>query len=431
MGNRFKTFLLVGALVGLLVMGVRHFEPYFTTHSAEPESSVRPLRECMVGLGDISNRISIAGKIQPATVEEIVCRVEGRIGAVLVQEGQRVKQGDVLIQLNEADLKRKIEDARIKYIKAKSEAAELDTWKQSPSYLTVKYQLETAQTDYEESQRTYTENKGLFEQKAISRHDLHESELELRRREIALETAKVQLAEQEKKGNQLARQKANSELLVAQSELDERQAALKYKDIIAPCDGIISFERGQPVQQNTQHLTLTKNRTVNAGEFLIKIENHSRFVVNARVNEFDAVRLNSGIPCEIYVPAIPNEEFSGTISDIYPVASGGDRTFFVVRCLIDQLDTPLKSGLTAEVDIILGEKTDILVIPLSALVAGDDQKGVLVAEKDGKASFIPVEIGLKNEDQVEIVSGLEEGQRIVCRITADLLKATRSDGSKQ
>jgi multidrug efflux pump subunit AcrA (membrane-fusion protein) len=363
-------------------------------------------------------------------VEEVVSRVDARIGKVLVNEGQLVKQGEVLIELNEKDLRRKITDARIKHLKAKSNLEELETWGRSPAYLTAKYNLESAQTDYEEGLRTYEENKKLLEQKAISKNDLHQSERELNRRRIALEKAKLTLNEEKEKGSPTAIEEARAELEVTESELEEKNTALEFKLIIAPCDGVVSFERGGVPETDATILALTENRAVSAGEFLLKIENHSDFIIRARVNEYDAVRLTQGQPCTIRIPAIPGVVLPGKIESVYPVIDKGSRTFFEIKCQVAPSEHRLRSGLTANIQIVLDQKMNALIIPLSALVSTGGGNQVFIVGEDGEPSLLPVQVGIKSMHQVEIVSGLEQGQSIVCQIPADLLKLAQGNSAK-
>lgn len=422
-----KILLAITLLIGLLVLGIQNFSPGFKSRSETPESAISSIRKCTVSVGPIAKQIGVTGTVLPETVEEVVSPVDARIGRVLVKDGQEVKRGQVMIELNEKELLQKITDARIKYLIAKLNLDELEAWESSPAYLTKKYQVENAQMDFEEGERTYEENVSLLEQKAISKSDLLQSERDLNRRRIALETANVSLAEEKKKGNNMALEQARSELLVAESELEEKKAVLQFKHISAPYDGFVSFDRGETTQQDATLLALSENRQVSAGEFLLKIENHDRFIVNARVSEFDATRLTPGQSCSIRVPALPDTMLSGRIVEIYPVFEKSSRTFFEIRCLVDASTVPLKSGLTAEINILLDQKINALVIPLSALVTDRGRSQVFVVGENGEVALSPVQIGIKNMNQVEIVAGLKQGQTIVCHISADLLKTVQDN----
>jgi HlyD family secretion protein len=378
------------------------------------------LQVCKAEIGDIADRISVAGKLQPVVSANVASQVGGRLKKIAVKPGDRVEQGQVLLELNEREMQSKIETARVKYLKALAKLTELEKWESAPAYLAVKYQVANTEADYEEAKRTYEDDQTLYEQKAISKADLNRSEREMKRVGILLETAKTQLNEQAKKGDQLSLNEARAEHNATEIELKEAEAALKYRQISAPCSGVVSFVRSSSTTPGSNETMLVENRAVNAGEVLLKIESDTQFAVEGRLNEYDVYRVSIDQPCEIQIPALPGSIFDGTVAEIYPVTGRDNRTYYEIRCPIGQADEPLKPGLSAEISIILQEKTDAVLIPITALAVKSGRKGVFLI-KDGTPFFQAVVVGLKNSDQVEVTSGLSAGQEILCQIPMDLL----------
>jgi multidrug efflux pump subunit AcrA (membrane-fusion protein) len=418
-------YLIPTALAVIVFLaGLYHFNTSGKQNQSRSEASNTNWQVCKVQLGDISDRITIAGKLQPATSASVAGRVTGRIKKIMVNEGDSVEQGQVLVHLNEMDLKGKIESNRVKYLKALSKLKDTQNWESSPVYLTAKLQLANAQHDLEEAKRTYDENLMLFEQRAISKSDLRQSELELKRNNTALQTATNQFADQTKKGDKTALREAQAEHDAALIDLKDAEEVLNYKDITAPCAGIVSFVRSSSIKPGSNDTVLIENRPVAPGEILLKIESNTQFVVEGRLNEYDVYRVLLDQPCEIRVPALPEATFEGTVAEIYPITSRDSRAYFQIRCPINQTDESLKAGLSAEIEIILKEKTGTLLIPISALAIKSGKKGVFVI-KNGTPVFNTFEVGIKTKENVEVVSGLSEGQDILCSIPLELLTANK------
>jgi HlyD family secretion protein len=408
--------------VAVLVLAAGFY--YFNVHEKKSPSGLQTQdakwQVCKAETGDIADRISIAGKLQPVVSANVASQVGGRIKKIAVKPGDRVEQGQVLLELNEREMQSKIETARVKYFKALAKLTELEKWESAPTYLAAKYQVANTEADYEEAKRTYEDDQTLYEQKAISKADLNRSEREMKRIGILLETAKTQLKDQAKKGDQLSLNEARAEHNAAEIELKEAEATLKHKEITAPCGGVVSFVRSSSTTPGSNETMLVENRAVNAGEVLLKIESDTQFAVEGRLNEYDVYRVSIGQPCEIQIPALPGSIFDGTVAEIYPVTGRDNRTYYEIRCPIGQTDEPLKPGLSAEISIILQEKTDAVLIPISALAVKSGKMGVFLIN-DGVPVFKAVAVGLKTSEQVVVTCGLSAGQDILCQIPFELL----------
>jgi|MudIll2142460700_1097286.scaffolds.fasta_scaffold01800_2 HlyD family secretion protein len=415
-----KYILPTAIAVLVLAAGFYYFNVSEKKSPSGQQTQDAKLQVCKAEIGDIADRISIAGKLQPVVSANVASQVGGRLKKIAVKPGDRVEQGQVLLELNEREMQSKIETARVKYFKALAKLTELEKWESAPTYLAAKYQVANTEADYEEAKRTYEDDQTLYDQKAISKADLNRSEREMKRIGILLETAKTQLKDQAKKGDQLSLNEARAEHNAAEIELKEAEATLKHKEITAPCGGVVSFVRSSSTTPGSNETMLVENRAVNAGEVLLKIESDTQFAVEGRLNEYDVYRVSIGQPCEIQIPALPGSIFDGTVAEIYPVTGRDNRTYYEIRCPIGQTDEPLKPGLSAEISIILQEKTDAVLIPISALAVKSGKKGVFLIN-DGVPVFKAVAVGLKNSDQVEVTSGLSAGQDILCQIPFELL----------
>jgi HlyD family secretion protein len=282
--------------------------------------------------------------------------------------------------------------------------------------------------DLEEKQQTYEEDLELYDAKAISRHDLDRAKRDVKRAEIDLLTAQAQLEETKIQGNKSARQQARSEFICAEIEFRDAEEAMKHKEIVAPCTGIVTIEKqGSTATGEAVNKAVSENRNVSPGDILMTVEDRSRLAVAVRLNEYDVYNIREGQSCMISIPALPGQPFPGRVVSISPKSSDREESFFQMICQIDQINPPLKFGMSAYVQLLLKERKNVLFVPTSALVTKDMRTGVYVPGKV-EPEFYPVRIGIKNYDVAEILDGLTEGLQILCRVPASLLVSGGSAG---
>jgi len=144
-----------------------------------------------------------------------------------------------------------------------------------------------------------------------------------------------------------------------------------------------------------------------------------RVKILAEVYERLLAHLKTGTPAEIRVPAYPDKVFKGSVKRLSPMINPETRTS-TAEIWIDNKDLMLKSGMFAEVSLILEEKNNVVLLPVDYIVIREDQKVVFV-EKDGRVSKRAIRLGLQEGLLCEIVNGLSPGERVVA-VGQDILK---------
>ncbi len=196
----------------------------------------------------------------------------------------------------------------------------------------------------------------------------------------------------------------------------------------APIDGIITSLR---VEEGEVAIIGTMN---NPGTVLMTIADLSIMEVEVEVDETDVVNVRLGQKAEVHVDALPDQTIAGQVTEVGSSAlqklgavssSTEESKDFKVVVTLDNPPSSLKPGLSASADIISAKKTGVLAIPISALVLQEkkaqdkgrqeknEEEGVFVVNKEGRVSFKPVRKGITGDLNIEIVSGLEEGQEVV------------------
>lgn len=353
---------------------------------------------------DITQTVLASGKIQPEVEVKISAEVSGEIIALPVQEGQKVKKGDLLVKINPDLFQAAVNRAKAGVNSAKAALA-------------------TAQAQFLEAEKSFNRNKKLHQQNVIS-----DAEFDAAQR--AYEVARL--------GVQSARYQLES----AQASLKEARDNLERTTIYAPQAGAITLlnsEVGERVVGTAQM----------AGTEIMRVSDLENMEVVVQVNENDIIRLENNDTALIEVDAYLDKTFKGVVTEIANSAnlqttSVDQVTNYEVKVRIlpssyqDMLkgeqQSPFRPGMTASVEIVTQRMKDVLAVPVAAVTTrtdtadgkrfdasslNEDEEGEekvyeVVFLRDGnQAQLQVVTTGIQDQDFIEIKQGLKAGQTIV------------------
>jgi HlyD family secretion protein len=381
--------------------------------------------------GSIIEKVSASGKIQPETEVKIAPEVSGEITHILISEGDSVKKGQLLLKIRPDKIQTVLDQTIATSNNTKAMAAQAEA------------NLGRAEAQYKQAELDYKRNQDLYKQKAISQSDFQKAE------------ANYHVAKQDFESAKQSLRAANFSVISAQARVKEAQENLYLTQIYAPESGIISklnVEVGERVVGTLQM----------AGTELLRIADLRKMEVRVDVNENDIIRVSLGDTAIIDVDAYSQLErkFKGVVTEIASTANESATkdavTEFEVRIRILQesfdylqkekkIAIPFRPGMTASVDIITDRKSDILIIPLSSVTTRnkngeekslssgpDNQKGpdgsdveeeketkmedikeVVFVNRAGKAKLVEVKTGISDYDNIEVLSGLKDGEEVI------------------
>ncbi|WP_432412660.1 efflux RND transporter periplasmic adaptor subunit [Rasiella sp. SM2506] len=351
---------------------------------------------------DITETVAATGKIQPEIEVKISSEVSGEIIELPIKEGQQVEKGDLLVRVN-PDL--------IQAAVSQSQAG----------LQNVRAQLNQAEASLKNSKANYERNKALFDKGVISKSQWDQS-----------------IAEYE--GAQANVQSVYYSVQSAAANVKQSRDNLSRTSIYAPMSGTISLlaaELGERVVGTAQM----------AGTEILRVANLSNMEVEVDVNENDIVKVAVGDSTIVEVDAYLKREFKGIVTEIANSAqstlTADQVTNFKVKVRIlpesykdltngkPESYSPFRPGMTATVDIITNKRKNIVGVPISAIViktdttgkkkanrkaptTGLDEKFECVFVKVGdEAKLRVVTTGIQNDTNIEILSGLEEGDEVI------------------
>ncbi len=318
----------------------------------------------------------------------ILAEAAGRTTQVAVEEGDRVEQHHILAQLDDREAQLRVERAKVQLAEAKTAFTSLVRLDQQEAELS----LRGARVAAVEARENYRRAENMAKAGLISQEELEAKQTQRETAEVALQKEEVRL---QYKTIDDARYRYER----AQIELKEAELQLQFTTVKAPIAGVVSerqVARGQFVQKN-QHL--------------FTVVDPQRLLARTFLPEKFSSQVTLGQDAYVETEALQAERFAARVKLISPVVEAESGTFKVTVELLNPPPT-LKPGMFATVLITVAERDQTLVIPKRALTLDSSRPTVYRLEK-GRARRVPLKIGLSDNDRIEVLSGLTEGDQII------------------
>jgi HlyD family secretion protein len=370
------------------------------------------VRTTTVERGPIRSLISTNGKVEPVQNFEAHSPVATTVKHLFVKEGDHVRRGQLLLQLDDADLRSQAARAQAQMKAAQSDQSELSTGGTQEELLTLDSQLIKANSARDAAQRNLDAFRRLQQQGAASAGEVKQAEDALQRAQ-----ADSTLLEQKKKDrySQPEAAKVDAQGAEAQAAYDAAEDALHKSSVRAPFDGIVYT---LPVKQGAY---------VQTGDLLLQVGDLSHMLVRTFVDEPDIGRLATGQKIEVTWDALPGRIWNGTVSTVpSTVKLRGARNVGEVTCTVDNHDLRLLPNVNVGVTVITAEHSAVLTL-LREAVRMDDTKPYVYQVTDGELKRREVDVSLQNLTRVEITAGLPENA-VVALSSADAKPLT--DGAR-
>lgn len=408
-----KTLIIGGGILVILILVIVNL-----TRSGESATKVSAGK---VGEGKLISQVSASGKVQPRTEVKISANVSGEIVDIPIVEGQAVAKGDLLVQIDPKNYEAVLRQAQAGYDAA-----------------VANLRLEEAQVN--EAEPSFERQKALFEKELTSK-EIYDAAL-----------ARVTTT-------RASAEAARSRTQQAKAAVDQAQENLRYTTIRCPIGGFVTDLRSEvgEIVMGSQNYQAT---------VIMVVSDLSEIEVEIEVDETDIAAVATGQEVDIELDAVQDTTFKGRVvqvgntAQVSGLGSQDQVTNFMVTVLITDSVPNIKPGMTATCDITTDSRDKAIKVPIGAVVlrdesrlkkteeeGGSDGSGAVseavaadedaaapadtsasedepeAAEKkplegvfvirDGKAVFVPVVTGIADQQNIEIISGLEKDEKIV------------------
>jgi HlyD family secretion protein len=380
---------------------------------------------------DLEAIVSASGKVQPKRQVNVSANTTGRVTRVAVEEGQRVKAGQFLLEIDPKQLEGLLQRGEASVAAAQSSLASARTAVEQG-----RANLELARQNLKRQQDLWKEGLTTRENLERAQNDVAVRETDLRGREQDIETNEARIKQE-------------------QASLSTTRYNLNQIIITAPMDGLVtrrSIEEGETAVLGTMN---------NAGSVLLTIADMSVIEAEVEVDETEIPTVALNQEAKVTIDAVPDRTFRGRVTEIgnSPVQPStqnntGQRqatTFKVVITLEEQVPD-IRPGFTCTAEITTAKRKEVVSVPIQALTVREmlyNDKGEMVREtpsrrrrgtnletpvsasnepppghtrketegvfaiRDGKAIFLPVKVGIAGEQYFEVVDGLKAGDQVI------------------
>ena len=363
---------------------------------------------------DLEAIVSASGKIQPKRLVNITAETPGRVVNLAVNEGDRVKVGQFLLQIDPKSLRTRVDSGT-----ASMQAAEasLEQMRQS---------IETARIQLQQAQQNLARQQDLWQQQLTTREALEKATNDVKAAESA------------------AQERAT---------LESARYDLSKVRMVSPIDGIVTRRN---IQEGETAVVGTMN---NAGTVLLTLADMGVIQAEVEVDETNVPNVQIGQIAKITIDAIPDKSFKGHVAEIgnSPIQTTGGTTTtqatnFKVVVVLDELVADVRPGFTCTADITTARRKSVVAVPIPAVAVRElvyGANGQVVKEpktdkrrrpasteavsavqelqpgqtrketegvfalRDGKAEFVPIRMGIAGDKYFEILSGLKDGDQVI------------------
>jgi HlyD family secretion protein len=377
---------------------------------------------------DLDAVVSASGKIQPKRLVNISADTPGRVVNLAVNEGDRVKVGQFLLQIDPKSLRTRVDSGAASLSAAQ---ASLDQMRQS---------VETARVQMQQAQQNLARQQDLWNQQLTTREALEKAQNDVRAADSALQERDKSSTAQASRINQ------------ERAGLESARYDLSKQRIESPIDGIVTRRN---IQEGETAVVGTMN---NPGTVLLTLADMSVIQAEVEVDETNIPNVQLGQKAKITIDAIPDKSFKGHVSEIgnSPIqataagATGTQATNFKVVVILDEPVPEVRPGFTCTADVTTASRKGVVSVPIPAVAVRElvydgngqvikapkadkrrrtpepiasaaelkpgqtrkETEGVFVV-RDGKAEFQPIKMGIAGDKYFEVASGLKAGDQVV------------------
>ena len=393
--KRRRRIIWVVAILVVLAAG-----GYGVMAALRPSHEIDPSKLATVERGDLARVVVATGKIQPLSKAEIKSKASGIVKKIYVDYGDRVKTGQILAELDKVQLEAAQRAARANLQAAEaarnSSMAALERNKvdaEGPDVPFLRLTQERAEHEYREGvvSKSVVEDAEKNYRMALNKQASAQAALAVAHADIA---------------------KAQAQVAQSQAALDNAEEDLRNSTIVSPIDGLV-LSRDVNVGDAVSSILILGSQATP----IMTLGDVSEVYVQGKVDEADIGKVYLNQPARIVVESFKDKKFKGKVTKISPLGKEKDNvTTFEVRVSIQNSTLELKANMSANAEIMLEEKKNVLLVPEAALIYDKERKAqaeILDAKGENGKKKVNVKLGISNGVKTEILEGLNEKQQVI------------------
>jgi HlyD family secretion protein len=394
-GSKRRRWIIWG-VVGLILAG----GIVGTAVALRSSTQIDPSKLAKVERGDLARSVVATGKIEPLAKVEIKSKASGIVKQIFADYGDHVKTGQILMELDKEELQARVRELRATLLAAQASAEAAQATYERNKVEAEGPDIPFLKADMERARQLHAE--GLIAKPVIENAE-KAYQLALNKQMAALRTVAVSRAE-------ISRAKA--QVAQAQAALEQADEDLRNSTIVSPMDGLVLSRDVEVGDAVSSILVLGSQATL-----VMTLGDVSEVYVKGKVDEADISKVYLGQPARIVVESLKDKKFQGKVTKISPMGVEKDNvTTFEVKVSIRNPSGELKANMSANAEIIMEEKLNVLMVPEAAVVYDKDRKTFLEVpdpKADKGRRKISAQLGISNGVKTELVGGLKEGDQVI------------------
>jgi len=385
------------SLVALTLIGAAYFAGC-KGKEKKVEAEI-PVQAAVVQKSDISRIVNAEAVVWPIAQAMITPKINSPVRKFFVVRGQKVRNGQLLAELENRDLAAVRLDNQGAYEQAQAAYATSVDATLPEDIQKANLDVQTAQKALDAAQKMYSSREALFQQGALPRKDLDQAAVGLAQAQAQYDEAKKHLDSLNAVVKQQTVKSATGQLTSAKGKYMAAEAQLSYTQIRSPIDGVVTDRPLYPGEMASTSAPL------------VTVMDTTSIIAKAHIPQSDALLLQKGDKATVTVPGA--DPVPGTVTVVSP-ALDPNSTTVEIWVQAKNSKQQLRPGVTAEIAITAQTIHDALVIPGSALLNVEGNKAeVMVIDSNSRVQSRDVETGIQSEQGVQIVSGLKPGEQVV------------------
>jgi len=395
-GKRRKRRLIWGVAIGVLVLAAG----YGVTAALRPNNTIDPSKLARVERGDLARVVVAIGKVQLIIKVEVKSKASGIVKKLYVDYGERVKAGQLLADLDKVQLEASVREAR-----ANLQAAEAA--RESAGATLERNKVDAEGPDVPFLKLTQDRAEQMYKDGVMAKAVVEDAEknyqMALNKQMSAVRNIAVSRAE-------LA--KAEAQVAQARAALENADEDLKNSTIVSPIDGLVLSRDVEVGDAVSSILVLGSQATL-----IMTLGDTNEVYVQGKVDEADIGKVYLNQPARIVVESFKDKKYVGKVTKISPLGKEKDNvTTFEVRVSISNPSGELEANMSANAEIVLEEKKNVLMVPEASLIYDKDRNASIElpdAKGEKGRRKISVKLGISNGVKTEILAGLNEKQQVI------------------
>ena len=390
---RRKILYILGGVI--LVAGIAG-----TALALKSRTEIDPSKLAKVERGNLARSVVATGKIEPLAKVEIKSKASGIVKQIFADYGDRVKQGKILAELDKEELAARVRESRATLLAAQAALEAAQATFERNKVEAEGPDIPYLKLDVDRARQLHSE--GLIAKPVIENSE-KAYQLGLNRQLAAVRTVAVSRAEVSR---------ARAQIAQAQASLERAEEDFRNSTLTSPMDGLVLSRDVEVGDAVSSILILGSEATL-----VMTLGDVSEVYVKGKVDEADVSKVYFGQPARIVVESLKGNKFEGKVTKISPLGVEKDNvTTFEVKVSIQNPSGELKANMTANAEILLEEKLNVLMIPEVAVIYDKDRKPSIEipdpkAEKGRRK--ISAKLGISNGVKTEVLAGLKEGDQVI------------------